>query len=68
VTFQYNDIVIVERGKHKGFVGFVDNDESHGRVILYDLTPTRIENGYVVVKESSIRKLNDDEIQRLVAP
>lgn len=62
---QYNDIVIVEKGKHKGFVGFVDDEDRNDCVVLYDLTPQSIENGYIVVRETSVRKLTEDEIAKL---
>lgn len=65
MDFDYNDIVIVEKGKHKGFVGFIDDEESPNFLVLYDLTPNSITNGYIMVRETSVRKLSPAEIALL---
>lgn len=62
---ELEDVVIVEKGRHKGFIGFVDDEDGADRIVLYDLTPKSIENGYIVVRESSVRKLTDEEIAAL---
>lgn len=67
MAFEINDIVVVTRGKHEGFLGFIDDEIEDGRFVLYDLTPQRIFNGYIVVGDSDLRKLTEEEVLRLTS-
>ena len=65
MSLEVNDVVIVEKGHHKGFLGFVDDETGEGGIIVFPLAGDRYRQGPIVVRESSLRKLTDEEVNKL---
>jgi len=51
-------VVYIEKGKHRGKLGFYDDDDVDG-IIVYPSTPFATD--YIIVKRSSVRQATEEE-------
>lgn len=55
--FEYGDLLLVVKGKHKGIVGLYDNDEENEHLVLYPMDKSKVvdySKGYILVSKSEV--------------